>query len=36
LGDPLQPVTIGDNVAGVFEHHPESVPSYSLLHWRKQ
>jgi uncharacterized OB-fold protein len=36
LGDPMQPVTIGDDVAGVFEHHPESVPSYSLLHWRKQ
>jgi len=34
LGDPLQVVTIGVDVEGVFEHHPESAPPYSLLHWR--
>ncbi|MBN8988943.1 MAG: OB-fold domain-containing protein [Rhizobiales bacterium] len=34
LGDPLQAVTIGAFVEGEFEHHPESRPPYSLLHWR--
>jgi uncharacterized OB-fold protein len=34
LGDPLQAVTIGAGVEGEFEHHPESQPPYSLLHWR--
>ena len=36
LGDPMQTVTIGDEVVGVFEHHPEAEPAYSLLHWRKR
>jgi uncharacterized OB-fold protein len=35
LGDPMQPVMIGDDVVGVFEHHSESSPLYSLLHWQK-
>jgi uncharacterized OB-fold protein len=34
LGDSLQPVEIGAAVEGVFEHHSESDPPYSLLHWR--
>ncbi|WGS23982.1 OB-fold domain-containing protein [Bradyrhizobium sp. ISRA464] len=34
LGDPQQPVVIGAEVEGVFEHHPESDPSFSLLQWR--
>jgi uncharacterized OB-fold protein len=34
LGDPLQEVTIGAEVEGVFEHHPEADPPYSLLQWR--
>jgi uncharacterized protein len=34
LGDPMQAVTIGAEVEGVFEHHPDSEPPYSLLQWR--
>ncbi|MGY2805317.1 putative OB-fold protein [Bradyrhizobium sp. USDA 4524] len=34
LGDPRQTVVIGTEVGGVFEHHPESDPSFSLLQWR--
>jgi uncharacterized OB-fold protein len=34
LGDPLQAVTIGAPVEGVFEHHADASPSYSLLQWR--
>ena len=34
LGDPVQSVTIGAIVKGEFEHHLESRPLYSLLHWR--
>ena len=34
LGDPMQAVSIGAYVEGVFEHHPQSDPPYSLLHWR--
>ncbi len=34
LGDAQQPVTIGAAVEGVFEHHPEAQPTYTLLHWR--
>jgi uncharacterized OB-fold protein len=33
LGDPLQQVVIGSNVEGIFEHHSEAVPPYSLLQW---
>jgi uncharacterized protein len=34
LGDPMQAVTIGTEVEGAFEHHPNSDPPYSLLQWR--
>lgn len=34
LGDPMQDVTIGSAVAGVFEHHPQSNPPFSLLQWK--
>lgn len=34
LGDPMQAVAIGADVEGVFEHHPESAPPYSLLQWQ--
>jgi uncharacterized OB-fold protein len=34
LGDPMQAVAIGADVEGVFEHHLESDPQYSLLQWR--
>lgn len=36
LGDPLQPVTIGTEVDGVFEHHAQNDPPYSLLQWRQR
>ncbi|UGA45809.1 OB-fold domain-containing protein [Bradyrhizobium quebecense] len=35
LGDPEQAAAIGADVEGVFEHHPESDPPYSLLQWRR-
>ena len=34
LGDPMQNISIGAQVEGVFEHHLSSDPPYSLLHWR--
>ena len=34
LGDPMQAVTIGTDVEGVFEHHSDSNPPYTLLQWR--
>lgn len=34
LGDPLQAVRIGAEVQGVFEHHAEHQPPFSLLQWR--
>lgn len=34
LGDPMQVVSIGAAVEGVFEHHYESERPYSLLQWR--
>jgi uncharacterized OB-fold protein len=34
LGDPRQDVRIGAEVEGVFEHHPDAQPAYSLLQWR--
>lgn len=34
LGEPTGPVTIGSRVEGVFEHHPDADPPYSLLHWQ--
>jgi uncharacterized OB-fold protein len=34
LGDPRQDVRIGAEAEGVFEHHPDAQPPYSLLQWR--
>jgi len=34
LGDSMQTVSIGTPVEGVFEHHSDCEPPYSLLHWR--
>ena len=34
LGDVMQTVRIGGAVKGVYEHHPDASPAYSLLHWR--
>ncbi|MFL9916878.1 OB-fold domain-containing protein [Paraburkholderia fungorum] len=34
LGDPTQTVSIGTPVVGVFEHHHDSAPPYTLLNWR--
>ena len=34
LGDPLQEVVIGSEVEGVFEHHTDAEPRFSLLHWK--
>jgi uncharacterized OB-fold protein len=34
LGDPMQEVVIGARVQGVFEHHAEATPAYTLLQWR--
>jgi uncharacterized OB-fold protein len=34
LGDPLQPVCIGAEVVGVYEHYEERSPPHSLLQWR--
>ncbi|WP_244063677.1 Zn-ribbon domain-containing OB-fold protein [Bradyrhizobium sp. Ce-3] len=36
LGDPQQAVAIGEEVEGVFEHHLESDPAFSLLQWRRK
>jgi uncharacterized OB-fold protein len=34
LGDPMQHVVIGAEVKGVFEHHQDAKPTYSLLQWQ--
>lgn len=34
LGDPMRQVVIGAEVEGVFEHHPQAEPSYTLMQWR--
>ncbi len=34
LGDPQQDLEIGAEVVGVFEHHEDSDPPFSLLQWR--
>lgn len=34
LGDPRQPVPIGGAVEGVFEHHADAEPPYTLLQWQ--
>ena len=35
LGDPLQAVTIGAEVRGVFEPHDDTSPPYTLLQWER-
>ena len=35
LGDPLQAPQIGAAVQGVFEHHADAAPAFSLLQWRR-
>ena len=34
LGDPQQPVIIGSQVTGVFEHHNDVDDPFTLLQWR--
>ena len=34
LGDAMQDVRIGTDVTGVFEHHPDASPPFSLLQWQ--
>ena len=34
LGDPAQDVIIGSNVQGVFEHHADAEPGFTLLQWQ--
>ncbi len=34
LGDAMQEVRIGADVTGVFEHHPDASPAFSLLQWQ--
>ncbi len=33
LGDPRQPISIGARVRGVFEHHVDATPAFTLLQW---
>lgn len=33
VGDPEQDLVIGAAVNGVFEHHADDDPAYTLLHW---
>jgi len=33
IGDPTQPLNIGDPVDAVFEHHNQSDQPFTLLHW---
>jgi uncharacterized OB-fold protein len=35
LGEPQQDVPIGAEVFGVFEHHSDTGPPYTLLQWRR-
>jgi hypothetical protein len=34
LGDPKEEVRMGAAVEGVFEHHPQADPPFTLLQWR--
>lgn len=36
LGDPLQAVTIGASLQGVFEPHDQAQPPYTLLQWASE
>jgi uncharacterized OB-fold protein len=35
LGDPLRPITIGEEVEAVFEHHKDVDPPYTLVQWKR-
>ena len=35
LGDPRAPVEIGATVTGVFEHHDDADPPFTLLQWTR-
>ena len=35
LGDPRAPVAIGAAVTGVFEHHADADPAFTLLQWQR-
>lgn len=35
LGDPMQAVEIGAEVEGVFEHHAQASPPFTLMQWRR-
>lgn len=34
IGDAMQPLEIGTSVSGVFEHHTDNDPAFTLLHWQ--
>ena len=34
LGDPRQTISIGAEVRGIFEHHSNDDPAYTLLQWQ--
>lgn len=34
LGDPMQELEIGAPVTGVYEHHPDNDPTFTLLQWQ--
>ena len=34
LGDPMQTLEIGTAVSGVYEHHEDNDPSFTLLQWQ--
>ncbi len=35
LGEPRDPITIGDEVEAVFEHHNDEDPPYTLVQWQR-
>lgn len=34
VGDPMQSLAIGTTVNGVYEHHTDTDPTFTLLHWQ--
>lgn len=36
LGDPMQDLVIGTQVEGIFEHHLDNDPAFTLLHWQSR
>jgi len=35
IGDPMQSLDIGASVRGVFEHHLDADPEFTLLQWER-